>query len=220
MPQPHQSSSLSSVLPHPAPSPHGPKSHTQATTPPPPPTRQVRQAHLPSKFLPIPRAQREHLPARGRLAPAQFLKLGRRLGRDPLELVRPAHARFEGVDFLQRRGGDEEEGDVPLGEVDGHALKLISQKRAPDATLVVVRAQHEVVYRQLALAAEELLEGLTSFVGGEHERLVDFEPGLGADLGVERVGLLHEGYFFGEERVSGGLPFVFGGDDWVGFEEI
>ena len=45
--------------------------------------------------------------------------------------------------------------------------------------LLIIWAHCEVIHRQLDLAAKELLEGLPSFVVAEHERLVDFEPGLG-----------------------------------------
>jgi hypothetical protein len=88
------------------------------------------------------------------------------------------------------------------------AVEVIGEQRAARAALLPVRAEHEVIDDQLALAAEQIGERLLAVRGVEHVVLVDLLPRQLAPFAAQRITRARERLFVGEMRLAGSKPFI------------
>ncbi|MNL11465.1 hypothetical protein D3C87_1323030 [compost metagenome] len=95
-------------------------------------------------------------------------------GRDPGEI--PAHALAIGLDLCERCAGDGNPGDIVIVQMRQRAFDMIAEERAADTALVPIRAEHEMIDKQLAAAIEKLDECLSAGKRLEGIIFVDLHP--------------------------------------------
>src|SRR3546814_3238330 len=78
------------------------------------------------------------------------------LGRDPGKA--PAHAPLEGGNPLVGRARDGDERKVRVLEVLARRIDMVGLEGAAGATLLPVRAEHEVLHEELAAPGEEIAQ--------------------------------------------------------------
>ena len=134
-------------------------------------------------------------------------------GGDPVEL--PSHAALERLKFRPGRPRNGRQRNVAGVEVGRHAREMVGNVRTTGATSGPAGAEHEVVDDQLSAAVEEVVERLLSLWAVKQVGLFDALPGEFQTATIELVALPGEGFFFGQQGLAGGEPFL-RRDDGVG----
>ena len=99
-----------------------------------------------------------------------------------------------------------------MNQRPGH---VVGTKGAANASLLPVRAKHEMRHNQLAAACEQIAERYLSTRTVKDIILFHLRPGQGAPQSIDLVAMTSQLFLFRQQLLAGGEPFILRNDPGI-----